>query len=90
MAFDIMNCTADLYNLAFDEKAQTYPIINNPIHYANWGLPKLERQMAIATVLEYPIWQRSFRSSRRGITPLTWRREAVIVYQNLIREEYLR
>lgn len=24
MAFDIMNCTADLYNLAFDEKAQTY------------------------------------------------------------------
>lgn len=24
MAFDIMNCTADSYNLAFDEKAQTY------------------------------------------------------------------
>ena len=24
MAFDIMHCTADSYNLAFDEKAQTY------------------------------------------------------------------
>ena len=24
MAFDIMNCTADLYNLTFDEETQTY------------------------------------------------------------------
>ena len=24
MAFDIMNCTADFYNLTFDEETQTY------------------------------------------------------------------
>lgn len=42
-----------------------------------WGLPKLGRLKAMNTGSEYPIWQRSFRSSLRELTTLTWRREAV-------------
>jgi hypothetical protein len=48
---------------------------------AKWGLPKPERRKAIEIALEYPAWQRSFRSSPSRVTPCTWRREAVISFQ---------
>lgn len=35
---------------------------------------------AIATELEYALWVRSARSSRRVLTALTWQRGAVAVY----------
>lgn len=61
-------------------ETKAYPRIREPAYCTNWGLPKLERPMAIATVLEYPIWQRSRRSSPRALTALTWRRTAVIAF----------
>jgi len=51
------------------------------IAHAKWGLPNPECRKAIETALEYPTWQRSFRSSPSRVTPCTWRREAVISIQ---------
>lgn len=57
---------------------KAYPTICKPIDNANRGLPKWESlKKAMTKGSEYPIWQRSFRSSLRVVTPLTWRREAV-------------
>lgn len=59
------------------KEMKAYPTICKPNNNVNWGLPKLERRKAMAVAHEYLIWQRSFRSSPRTVTPFTWRREAV-------------
>jgi len=49
---------------------------------AKWGLPKLECWKQLwAKGSEYPIWQRSLRSSPKALMALTWRREAAYSFQ---------
>lgn len=49
----------------------------NSYYASKWGFPKSESLRAIGTGLEYPTWERSFRSSPSKGKPCTWRREAV-------------
>ena len=49
----------------------------NSYYASKWGFPKSERLGAIDIGLEYPTWERSFRSSPSKGKPCTWRREAV-------------
>lgn len=49
----------------------------NSYYASKWGFPKSECLRAIDIGLEYPTWERSFRSSPSKGKPCTWRREAV-------------
>ena len=59
-----------------------YPTVNTAFYsVAKWGLPKLECRTAMGEDPEYPIWQRSPRSSPSALTARTWRRGAVFSTQ---------
>ncbi len=74
------NCGTSAISRLTDERC-IREFVTLVITHAKWGLPNPECRKAIEMALEYPAWQRSFRSSPSRVTPCTWRREAVISYQ---------
>ena len=59
-----------------------YPTVNEAFYsVTKWGLPKLERRKAMGRGPEYPIRQRSSRSSPSALMARTWRRRAVFSIQ---------